>query len=269
MKRKLVLIAMAVMAVNFSGFAEKRTKIAKINFKTEKAGNFECTNFSDSDLVLFAGKIERNFILGGIKSNETRSFNFSRISEMPEQGAFIMRAVPYETYKTTERLNNDDAVYTKLIVYDLNSKEKVKTNIPNLIDTSKKFGFLVTNESLHIVELRYTPDGETIATLPPLNSNYGVYIKPTPFPLAVFPVYTYVNPKTNAVQNVELPSITVRIEERERSPVSIDIGRFSGHVDLNSLSKQETLSQSDLTSMKLELMSLSAELEPMRLFGEL
>ena len=49
MKRKLVLIAMAVMAVNFSGFAEKRTKKTKINFKTEKAGNFECTNFSDSD----------------------------------------------------------------------------------------------------------------------------------------------------------------------------------------------------------------------------
>lgn len=269
MKRKLVLIAMAVMAVNFSGFAEKRTKKAKINFKTEASGNFECTNLSDSDLILFAGRIERNFILGGIKSNETRSFDFSKISEMPEQGAFIMRAVPYETYKTKERLHNDDVVYTKLVVYDLNSKEKVKTNIPNLIDTSKKFRFLVTNDSLHIVEFRYTPDGETIATVPPLNSNYGVYIKPTPFPLAVFPVYTYVNPKTNAVQNVELPSITVRIEERERSPVSIDIGRFSGHVDLNTLSKQETLSQSDLTSMKLELMSLSAELEPMRLFGEL
>lgn len=267
MKRKLVLIAMAVMAVNFSGFAEKRTKKTKINFKTEKAGNLECTNFSDSDLVLFAGRIERNFILGGIKSNETRSFDFSRISEMPEQGAFIMRAVPYETYKTTERLNNDDAVYTRFVVFDLNSKNKI--SIPNLIDTSKKFGFLVTNESLHVVELRYTPDGETIATLPPLNSNYEVYIKPTPFPLVVFPVYTYVNPKTNAVQNVELPSITVRIEEREWPLATIDIGKFSKQVDLDSLSKQEMLSQSDLTSMKFELMSLSAELEPMRLFGEL
>ena len=258
MKRKLVLIAMAVMAVNFSGFAEKRTKKTKINFKTEKAGNFECTNFSDSDLVLFAGKIERNIILGGIKSNETRSFDFSRISEMPKEGAFIMRAVPYETYKTKEILGYDDAVYTKLVVFDLNSKNKI--SIPNLIDTSKKFGFLVTNESLHIVELRYTPDGETIATLPPLNSNYEVYIKPTPFPLVVFPVYTYVNPKTNAVQNVELPSITVRIEEREWPLATIDIGKFS---------KQEMLSQSDLTSMKLELMSLSAELESMQLFGEL
>ncbi|MBD5410060.1 MAG: hypothetical protein HDR53_03120 [Treponema sp.] len=267
MKRKLVLIAMAVMAVNFSGFAEKRTKKTKINFKTEKAGNFECTNFSDSDLVLFAGRIERNFILGGIKSNETRSFNFSRISEMPEQGAFIMRAVPYETYKTKEILGYDDAVYTKLVVFDLNSKNKI--SISNLIDTSKKFGFLVTNESLHVVELRYTPGGETIATLPPLCMNYKADIKPTPFPLVVFPVYTYVNPKTNAVQNVELPSITVRIEEREWPLATIDIGKFSKQVDLDSLSKQEMLSQSDLTSMKLELMSLSAELEPMRLFGEL
>ena len=118
MKRKLVLIAMAVMALNFSGFAEKRTKKAKINFKTEKAGNFECTNFSDSDLVLFAGKIERNFILGGIKSNETRSFDLSKISEMPEKSTFIMRAVPYETYKTKERLIDDDVVYTRFVVFD-------------------------------------------------------------------------------------------------------------------------------------------------------
>lgn len=181
MKRKLVLIAMAIMAVNFSGFAEKRTKKAKINFTTEASGNFECTNFSDSDLILFAGRIERNFILGGIKSNETRSFDFSRISEMPEQGAFIMRAVPYETYKTKERLDIYDVVYTKLVVYDLNTKEKIKINIPNLINTSKKFGFLASNNSLHVMEFRYTPDGETIATLPPLSMNYQICIKPTPF----------------------------------------------------------------------------------------
>ncbi len=97
MKRKLVLIAMAVMMVSFSGFAKsakKQAKEAKINFKTEKNGKLECTNISSSDLILFAGKIERNFILGGIKSGETRLFDLSKISEMPEQGAFIMRTVP-------------------------------------------------------------------------------------------------------------------------------------------------------------------------------
>ena len=175
MKRKLVLIAMAVMALNFSGFAEKRTKKTKINFKTEKAGNFECTNFSDSDLVLFAGKIERNIILGGIKSNETRSFDFSKISEMPEQGAFIMRAVPYETYKTTERLNNDDAVYTKLVVYDLNSKEKTKMDI-RLASLINKYGFIVDNGTPFVVELRINdPQGTPIAALPPLCYGLKVY----------------------------------------------------------------------------------------------
>lgn len=93
--------------------------------------------------------------------------------------------------------------------------------------------------------------------------------KTNTFPLAVFPVYTYVNPETNAIQRVELPSVTIRPQEKERPLVSIDIGRFSHHVDLDSLSKQEIISQTDLTSMKLELMSLAAELEPMRLFGEL
>lgn len=40
MKRKLVLIAMAVMAVNFSGFAEKRTKKSKDKFQDRKSREF-------------------------------------------------------------------------------------------------------------------------------------------------------------------------------------------------------------------------------------
>lgn len=195
MKRKLVLIALAVMAVNFSGFAEKRAKKAKINFKTEATGNFECTNFSGSDLVLFAGKIERNFILGGIKSNETRSFDFSRISEMPEQGAFIMRAVPYETYKTTERLNNDDAVYTRFVVYDLNSKEKTKMDIDiRLASLINKYGFIVDNETPFVVELRMDdPQGTPIAAVPPLCYGLKVYGVPDANGngYQVFPIYIF------------------------------------------------------------------------------
>lgn len=177
MKRKLVLIAMAIIAVSFSGYAEKRTKKAKINFKTEVTGNFECTNLSNSDLVLFAGRIERNFVLGGIKSNETRVFDFSRISEMPEQGAFIMRAVSYETYKTKERLNNDDVVYTRFVVYDLNSKEKTKMDMAiRLASLINKYGFIVNNETPFIVELRINdPQGTPIAALPPLCNGLKVY----------------------------------------------------------------------------------------------
>lgn len=195
MKRKLVLIAMAVMALNFSGFAEKRTKKAKINFKTEKAGNFECTNFSGSDLVLFAGRIERNFILGGIKSNETRSFDLSKISEMPEKSTFIMRAVPYETYKTKERLIDDDVVYTRFVVFDLSSKEKTKMDIDiRLASLIKKYGFIVDNETPFVVELRINdPQGTPIATLPPLCHGLKVYGDPDADGNAyqVFPTYIF------------------------------------------------------------------------------
>ena len=170
-------------------------KKAKINFKTEKAGNFECTNFSDSDLVLFAGRIERNFILGGIKSNETRSFNFSRISEMPEQGAFIMRAVPYETYKTKEILGYDDAVYTKLVVFDLNNKEKTKMDIViRLASLINKYGFIVDNKTPFVVELRINdPQGTPIATLPPLCHGLKVYGDPDADGngYQVFPTYIF------------------------------------------------------------------------------
>lgn len=195
MKRKLVLIAMAVMTLNFSGFAEKRTKKAKINFKTEKAGNFECTNFSGSDLVLFAGRIERNFILGGIKSNETRSFDLSKISEMPEKSTFIMRAVPYETYKTKERLIDDDVVYTRFVVFDLSSKEKTKMDIDiRLASLIKKYGFIVDNGTPFVVELRINaPDGTPIAALPPRCYGLKVYGVPDADGngYQVFPTYIF------------------------------------------------------------------------------
>lgn len=192
MKRKLALVALAVMALSFSGFAEKRISKTKINFNTEKTGNFECTNISSSDLILFAGKIERNFILGGIKSGETRLFDLSKISEMPERGVFIMRAVPYETYKTKEKLNNDDVVYTKLVMYDLNSNEKSKINIiPPIIN---KYGFIVGNETPFVVELRLDyPKGTPIATLPPHCNGFKVYGLPDEYGsgTTIFPVYIY------------------------------------------------------------------------------
>lgn len=268
-RNALVLIALSVALALLAGCASSPKQQAKIDFKTETMGNFECSNFSDSDLVLFAGRVERNFILGGIKSGETRLFDLSKISGMPDQGAFIMRAVPHETYRTKERgLNSGDVVYTKLVVYDLDSKEKNKTVIPSLIDVSKEFCFLATNESQYPVEFKQY-DGVTIATLPPYGTNYRVYIKPSPFPLVLFPIYTYINPKTNAIQTIELSSIRIRAENVSQISNSVIIHEPSSRVDLKSLSGQERLSDSDLASMKIELMSLAAELEPMQLFGEL
>lgn len=200
MKKTLVTMAVAsitVLALMLTGCASSPKQQAKIDFKTETMGNFECSNFSDSDLVLFAGRVERNFILGGIKSGETRQFDLSKISEMPKQGAFIMRAVPYEAYKTKEKfLHSDNAVYTKLVVYDLDSEEKSKATIEPAygILSINKYGFIVDNETPFIVELRMNnPQGESIAVVPPHYNGLKVYGFPDDNGLGyqIFPVYIY------------------------------------------------------------------------------
>ena len=273
MKRKVVLVALAVvLAASFSGFAKsakRQAKQVKIDFRTEKNGNLELLNETTSDLVIFAGRIEKSIVLGGIKAWETRLFDLSKVSDMPEQGAFIFRAVPYETYKNGKAGNND-AVYTRLVVYNLNDAEKTKIVIPNSIDVSGKFGFYADNDSSFVVELHEDmPDGEIIATLPPLCKNQHVYVIPSEdgYGLDVFPVYVYVNPKTGKRETVLSFPVAMPVAEIKSSPI-LFIKRPKKRVDLDSLSKQEELSASDLLSMKLELMGFSAELNPMHLFGE-
>lgn len=194
MKRKLIFVALAVaLAASFSGYA-KSAKKTKINFKTEKNGSLECVNPLPCDLVLFAGKIERNVVLGGIKGGETRLFDLSKISDMPQQGTFLMRAVPYEVYASEGRATVEDVVYTRLVVYDLKDAELIKIEIPHSIDISRKFGFYVSNDSPFVVEFhRDMPDGEIIAILPPLCNSLKVYGLPNDdrHGSTIFPVYIY------------------------------------------------------------------------------
>lgn len=202
MKRKVVLVALAVaLAASFSGFAKsakRQAKQVKIDFKTEKNGNLELLNETPSDLVIFAGRIEKSIVLGGIKARETRCFDLSKVSGMPEQGVFLMRAVPYEVYASEGRATIEDVIYTRLVVYDLKDAEKTKIVIPHSIDVSGKFGFYATNESLFVVELhKDSPNGEIIATLPPLCEGVRVYKFPNDDRRGddIFPVYIFAEDK--------------------------------------------------------------------------
>jgi len=176
------------------------SKTNKLSFKSEE-GSLFITNGASCDVVVFAGRVERQMVLGGIKSGEGRSFNLSKLPNIPKKGAMLIRIVPYSRYKETMRITEIDVVFTSLVVYDIdNTKDKTELEIPEKIDTDQKYGFYSSNTSNFVVEVRLnSPTGEVIATLPPMSFNKRVFLLPdrTGMIYRLFPRFIYVDPNTN------------------------------------------------------------------------
>ena len=173
-----------------------------VSFNSE-TGSLTIQNNASVDVVIFAGKIERNAILGGVRAGKPRTFDLSKIEDIPENGCLLIRAATFETYKGKARLTEADVIYTGLVVYNLKDKlEKSQLTIYENVDVSQKTCIYVSNESEnYILELRLgnPGQGEVIATLPPLQSNKRIYLAPSSedgLGYAFFPTFVFVDPRT-------------------------------------------------------------------------
>ena len=88
-------------------------------FFENKSGSLIVTNETSSEIVIFAGKVEKGNLLGGIHKNSTGTFDLSKISGIPSSGSLLIRAASYEVYKGKARITEDDVVWTGLVVYSL------------------------------------------------------------------------------------------------------------------------------------------------------
>lgn len=176
-------------------------KDKEVNFEN-KSGSLTVNNETSSEIVIFAGKVERGNLLGGIHSNSFGSFDLSKIQGIPVQGSLLIRAASYEVYKGKARITEDDVVWTGLVVYNLqDSSDRAQISIYRGIDTEQKTCIYVSNISPNFVlELRKdTPSqGEIIATLPPLQRHKQIFLEQRAdgYGYDIFPTFIYVNPKT-------------------------------------------------------------------------
>ena len=207
MKRRYIFCFALILITALPIYAKKKDsgvvelKKKELSFKSEP-GSLFINNATPEDVVVFAGKVEKDSVLGGIHGNETRSFNLNGLSGIPQNGSLLIRVATYEVYKRKARITEEDVIYTGLVVYNLtDSSDRAELSIYKGIDSDQEYCIYVSNLSPNFVlELRKdTPtQGEIIATLPPLQRHKQVFLTPQSngYGYDVYPTFIYVNPKT-------------------------------------------------------------------------
>jgi hypothetical protein len=188
-------------------------------FKEGGAGSLTINNKASFDVVIFAGKISNNKVLGGIKAGKSRAFDLSKMGLIDKNGSFLIRAASYKTYtKSCLQMREDDVLYSGLVVYDLNdSNDRVNMDIFVGIQESKQEYIYATNHSPFVLELRLNhPAGDKIATLHPNQDNKKIYLTPLDdgMPYTIYPSYVYVDPKSNEIKSFLSKSEKDRYRER-------------------------------------------------------
>ncbi len=176
-------------------------KSKEVNFEN-KSGSLIVNNETSSELVIFAGRVEKNALLGGIRKNAASTFDLSKISGIPSKGSLLIRAANYENYKGKARITEEDVVWTGLVVYDLtDSNDRICVSIYNGVDAQQQTCIYVSNMSPNFVlELRKgnLAQGEIIGTLPPLQRHKRIFLAQDPdgHAIDIYPTFIYVDPRT-------------------------------------------------------------------------
>lgn len=204
-----------------------------VSFKTEQ-GSLTINNETSTDLVIFAGKVEKSALLGGIYKNGSRTFDLSKITGISESGSILIRAATYENFKGKARITEEDVIYTGLVVYNLKDPaDKSNISIFRGVDTQQQTCIYVSNESENFVlELRLDnpSQGDVIATLAPLTTNKRIYLAPRDDGLSYdfYPTFVYVNPKTNEKSSMNSGKTDRKRAVPERTGGTITPIRFTG-----------------------------------------
>jgi len=199
-----LLAFMLVGCLSTDGSAKRDSgvtlKAKDVSFKSEP-GPLAVTNNTKKDVVIFAGSVSRNAVLGGVKAGQRRTFNLSKLPGIPKNGSLLVRAATYDAYKGKAKVTDDDVIYTALAVYDLSDpKDTDELTIYKGVDTAQEYCVYLTNNSERfVVDVRLDkPNGQVIATLAPLENEKCVFLTPKAqgTPYRFYPQFVYVDPST-------------------------------------------------------------------------
>jgi len=189
-------------------------------FKEGGTGSLTINNQASFDVIIYAGKVANNNVLGGIRAGKSRTFNIAALNLPAKNGSFLIRAASFETYRSKNyRVTENDVLYAGLVVFDLNDpKDKTNLNIFAGINDKQNEFIYVSNTSKFVLELRLdNPNGEKIATLAPLQENKRVFLTPLDqgMPYQFYATYVYIDPTSNEVKSFVAKN---RSERQRRIP---------------------------------------------------
>lgn len=199
----LILLAMLPLPAKKAKETNSSVQLKKKELSFDnQGGSLTVRNETGNELVIFAGKVEKEAVLGGVHAHSSTNFNLKKIPGIPESGSLLIRAASAEVYKNKTRVTEDDVIFTGLVVYNLtDSGDRIDVSIYKGIDVQQKHCIYVSNLSPnYVLELRKdTPSqGEVIATLPPLQRHKRIFLEPDPdgYGTDIYPTFIYIDPKT-------------------------------------------------------------------------
>lgn len=200
---------------------EARKGMKNISYK-DSGGDLELINETDFDLVVFAGKIRGNNILGGIRAGETRSFDFTPFISS-SNGAFLVRAVKANEYEENNgNVSEADMVFAKTVTYGNGMKTSMR--ITGFVGGDGKL--LFENSSPYPVEVRLNNvNGEVLTTLPPYCKEQYVYVKPNSRGYVYYPTYLMYDKKNGKMSSItpsDSDGIAARPVEGDKNPQVIN-----------------------------------------------
>ncbi|MDR2102496.1 MAG: hypothetical protein LBP42_00155 [Treponema sp.] len=189
---------------SFSTPREAQKEVTADIYKDEPGGTLTIDNRMDMPLVLFAGSIANENMIGGIRANDTRNFEiFDDVPSGSSHGFFLLRAVRESDYTAKgSKLEEDDIRYAALITFDSNSPRPVKRIIQR--DLGGEAQILVNNDSDLVLELRINSrDGQAITTLSPWERDKVVYLDPNSRGYTFFPVWQFYDKSSGGIRSIQ------------------------------------------------------------------
>ncbi|MDR1838605.1 MAG: hypothetical protein LBQ93_03345 [Treponema sp.] len=208
-------------------------------FATGGRGSLTINNQASFDVIIFAGKVSNNNVMGGIRAGQSRTFDLSTLSLPGTSGSFLIRATSFDQYsKRNARVTEEDVVYTGLVVFDLKDpRQRMNLNIFAGISDSQDEFVWVSNTSKFVLELRVgSPNGEKMATLAPFQSNKPIPLRQQQrnMPYEFYATYVYVDPQTNEIVNFAAKGMEERLR-RTPSADRVNPMVFSGPVNTSQI----------------------------------
>jgi hypothetical protein len=173
-----------------------------ITWTNEPNGTLTIINGTNKDMVLFEGQTPSiGNILGGVRATEERKIDISaKVSDFNTGGYIILRGISKDEYEANKaNLSRANIDYSAMATYGQGKQFRAEISANYIGD----YGFRATNSGRIGMELRKgSPDGEKIAYLPSLASNFLIY-SDSNSGIAIFPVYVYFNRQKQTITTVK------------------------------------------------------------------
>jgi hypothetical protein len=172
-----------------------------VSWDDEPGGILSVSNNIDESLILFAGSINNQNIIGGIRNLGSRYFDI--FDNVPAGvGSFLLRAVKETNYRAKgSNLAEDDIIFAHIVTYDTRSPREVRINIQKSLGGEAQI--YANNDSDMVLEIRLnSPTGQAITTLAPWERNKLIYLDPNSRGYQFFPVFQYYDRKAMGIRTV-------------------------------------------------------------------